>query len=155
MPGRYPAISIAGFLGIGGVEGRLETIPMACGQFDVMNAILQCRQNDLRCKGQRSHYCPGRNRSVIWPIRDSTRNIVKKSALDPIYLHDARARPIARSYSPAAFVITRELERVMHRILLLNISRYGGYSRNNRCLYRACMCPGYYGNRSRYARAGA
>src|SRR3569623_225313 len=96
MPGRYPAISIAGILGIGGVEGRLETIPMARGQFDVMIALLQCRQNDLRCEGQRSHYCPGRNRSVIWPIWDSARNIVKKSALTPIYLHGARARSLAR-----------------------------------------------------------
>src|SRR4051794_14529175 len=119
MPGRYPAISIAGFLGICGVEGRLEAIPMARGQFDVMNAILQCRQNDLRCEGQRSHYCPGRNRSVIWPIGDSARNIVKKSTLDPVDLDDARARSVTRGNSPAGFIITGKFERVMHGILLL------------------------------------
>src|SRR5260370_10575001 len=80
-------------------------------------------QTDFGRERQRSNHRPGSEGSIIWPIRDTTSHVTKKASLDAIDSVNGVARTVTSGDSPAILVVAFETQRVMDRILLLDVGR--------------------------------
>lgn len=123
IPRGYPAIAIAGSVRMGGIERRLEAVATDFFQIDLVSEVLDRRQYDFRREWQRRDDGPGRDGAVIRPVRHTASQIIEELALDAVYFDRAGAGAVTRSNSPATPAIARKLERIVHRVLLLNIRR--------------------------------
>src|ERR1035437_7691744 len=81
------------------------------------------RQHDFRGKGQRSDHCPRRDGSIVRAVWHAARHIIEEASLDARDLSHRPAGSIARGQPPEVLAVAHESERVMNRILLLNMGR--------------------------------
>src|SRR5450631_1337401 len=81
------------------------------------------RQHDLRGKGQRGNHRPRSDSPVVRTVRNTTRPVIEKATLDARNLPHRPAGSIARGQTPEILAVARECERVVNRILVLNVSR--------------------------------
>ena len=65
MPWRYPAVRIAGGVGVGRIKGRFEAVAVGLCQFDVMNAVIERGKHNLGRERQRRRHGPRRDRAVV------------------------------------------------------------------------------------------
>ena len=106
-------------------ERRIEAAPQAVLAHHVRVCFADMpdrRQYDLRREGQRCHGRPRGDGAVIRSVRDATCRVVVEAPLDTADPARGRAGLVAGGDAPAVFAVTREVVRVVDRVLLLRKS---------------------------------
>src|SRR3989304_2115046 len=88
-----------------------------------MNTVIERRQHNLGREWQRGCHSPRREGAVVGSVRHTTPHVIEKLPIDAIYFDGVGAGSFARGKPPAMSAIAGELERVVHRVLLLDIGR--------------------------------
>ena len=123
MPGRYPAVGIAGCRGVGRIEGRFEAVAVRLCQFEVMNTVVERGQHNLGREWQRRRHGPRRDRAVVGSVRHAAPHVIEELALDAGHVDGVRTGTFARGQSPAVPAVVRKLERVVDGVLTLHVGR--------------------------------
>src|SRR5690606_26656637 len=122
VPWRHPpAVGITGLARVGGIEGRLESVPIEGRQLRLVDAEVDSLQDDFRGERQRGDDCPGRKGAVVWPVGHAACDIVVEFPQYATHLESDGARSLACRDPPAMLGIARELAWVFDRVALLDV----------------------------------
>src|SRR5262245_46732299 len=122
MVGRDPPAGRAVRHRVRRVERRLEAVSLRRAEIELRHGA-EGGNHDLRCERQRGDDHPRRQRAVVGTVGRTAGAVPIELALDPVHPPGLEAGPVTRGDAPAVLAVAGELERILPRILLMDVGR--------------------------------